>query len=77
MDMNKTTNAGWLALNLAHAATAASLDNLARSSDWRIAFQACAALHYLNEAEIAGEDGGVYRARARRHIVGLAGALRR
>jgi hypothetical protein len=72
-----TMNTGWLALNLAHAATAASLDNLARSGDWRIASPARAAQHSLCEAEIAGEDGSVYRARARRHIVGLAGELRR
>jgi hypothetical protein len=76
-DMNTTTSTGWLALNLAHAATAAHLDTLARSSDWRIAFQARAAQHSLCEAEVAGEDGGIYRAMARRHIVGLAGALRR
>lgn len=75
--MNTTTSTGWLALNLAHAAIAAHLHTLALATYWRTAFHARSALHDLSEAEVAGEDGGIYRARARRHIDSLADALRR
>jgi hypothetical protein len=70
------SNTGWLALNLAQAATAANLSTLAASPDWRVTYRANAAQHDLEEARIAGEGGSVYRERARRHIVGLAGQLR-
>jgi hypothetical protein len=72
-----TTSTGWLALNIAHAAVVAGLDILAQSRDWRIAAASRGAQHALEESRIAAEGGGIYRARARRHIIGLAGQLRR
>ena len=68
---------GWLELNIAHAATAANIDAFAQSRDWRIASAARGAQHALAEASIAGEDGGIYRAKARRYIIGLTAELRR